>query len=93
MGRLLHGTFKLKIVSIRNVGYGDTDRYNAIIISTGENVSVKFKNMDKDLNLFVGKIGVFDGDNNDIQTDPKHRIDLSRPRESFDNPFITYTGE
>jgi len=88
MGKLLHGKFELKINSLRNGGYGETDRYNAVIVSTGEDVSVKFLNHGKDPAIFVGKTAIFDGDDNDIQTDPKEQINLSRPKKGFYNPLI-----
>ena len=87
MGKLLQGTLKLEIKSVRNTGSG-TDRYNAVVISTGESVSVKFINHGKDPHLFVGKAGTFDGYHNDIQTDPKKRINTSRSHGNFPNPFI-----
>jgi hypothetical protein len=87
MGELLHGTMKLKIESVRNTRR-DTDRYNATEISSGRKVSVRFKNHGKDPHTFVGKTGVFDGDDNDIQTDPQQRIDQKRSHGSFNNPFI-----
>jgi hypothetical protein len=88
MGELLHGQFKLRIESVRN-RRDITDRYNAVIISVGERVSVKFKNHGKDPQSFVGKIGIFDGDRNDIQLEPTENIDESRAWQSFENPFIT----
>ena len=93
MGKLLHGKFKLKITSIRNVGFGDTDRYNAVIVSTGENVSVKFLNHGKDPSVFVHETAIFDGDDNDIQTNPKERIDESRQKQGFHNPIIEKLSE
>jgi len=87
MGVLLHGRMKLKIESVRNTRR-KTDRYNAVDTSSGKRVSVRFKNHGNDPHIFVGKTGVFDGDDNDIQTDPEHRIDSSRPREGFNNPFL-----
>lgn len=87
MGKLLVGEMTLKIVSVRNKG-SDTDRYRAVDVSSGESVSVKFKNHGKDPHIFVGKTGTFDGNNNDIQTEPQKYIDTSRPHGHFHNPFF-----
>ena len=87
MGKLLYGRMKLKIISVRNTRK-DTDRYNAVIVDSGRNVSVRFKNHGNDPKIFVGKTAVFDGDDNDIQADPEFGIDSMRSKENFTNPFV-----
>ena len=89
MGNLLHGRFELKIKSVRNKGK-HTDRYNAIIVATGQEVSVKFANNGTDPIRYVGKTAFFDGDTNDIQDNPRMKINSerdSRDPETFINPF------
>jgi hypothetical protein len=87
MGKLLVGEMTLKIVSVRNTGSG-TDRYKAVDVSSGESVSVKFKNHGKDPHIYIGETGTFDGCNNDVQTEPQRCIDTSRPHGHFHNPFF-----
>jgi hypothetical protein len=89
MGNLLHGKFELRITSIRNRGK-HTDRYKAVIISTGQEVSVKFVNHDTDPYVFVGKTAFFDGNANDIQDNPHMYINPERDGRdpnTFVNPF------
>jgi hypothetical protein len=59
----------------------------AVNIKTNEEVSVKFKNRRPSSYDFVGKIGTFDGDKNDIQTDPNSPIDTSRQNQSFNEIY------
>ena len=90
MGNLLHGTFELEIKSVRNTRK-HTDRYNAIIVPTGQEVSVKFANHGTDPNIYVGKTAFFDGDTNDIQDNPRMYINSERDGrdpQTFLNPFI-----
>jgi hypothetical protein len=79
MGELVTGLYKLRIESVRNTG-STTDRYLAQIIEIkskgsdsadvrwGEQVTVKFAHNNNNPESFIGGIGTFDGDNNDIQT-------------------------
>ena len=77
MGNLLHREFELKIKSVRNTRE-HTDRYNAIIVPTGQEVSVKFANHGTNPNIYVGKTAFFDGDTNDIQDNPRMNINPER---------------
>jgi len=87
MGDLLYGDFKLKITSLRNPGR-DTDRYNATVVSSGQRVSVKFQNNGQKPETFIGRTAIFNGNDNDIQSDPEQNIDLRRANRNFNNPFV-----
>ena len=89
MGNLLYGEFELKITSVRNTRE-HTDRYNAIIVPTGQEVSVKFANHGTDPDIYVGKTALFNGDTNDIQDNPRMNINPERDGrdpKTFINPF------
>ena len=102
MGRLLTGYFTLEIINFRPPLNSQenpdlfTKRYEAKVIKTddtsvnpGDIVSVRMVHYDKPEDYF-GMTGDFDGDVNDIQTDIREAIDISRtdhPKESYINPF------
>jgi hypothetical protein len=103
MGRLLHGRFVLEIIELRpplNHQLDNPDehtaRYEARVIETvekdinlGDIVSVKMLHHGNH-HAYFGRIGIFDGDANDIQDNPAAAINMGRSGRdpmTFINPF------
>jgi hypothetical protein len=100
---LLHGNFTLKLIGLRPPLSDEsrnpnefTARYEAEVIKTdggvvqpGDLVSVKMLHHGHFCKYF-GKIGDFDGDVNDVQSDIDQKIDTARGNrdsETFINPW------
>jgi tetratricopeptide (TPR) repeat protein len=90
-GEFLDGQFRLRIIDIHNDRGNNVTRYIAENVHTGEIVSVKFRNRDKQPERYIGWIGDFDGNDNDIQTNPRGNIRTGRQGATFGNPFDPYS--
>jgi tetratricopeptide (TPR) repeat protein len=90
-GEFLDGQFRLRIIAIRNDSGNSVTRYIAENVRTGEIVSVKFRDCDKLPERYIGRIGDFDGNDNDIQTNPRGNIRTGRQGATFGNPFDPYS--
>jgi len=103
MGEFIFGKLELKILEVYQQGR-ISDRYVAevtglinkpndgITINLGDKVRVKFNNNGEQPENYLGKVAVFDGKKNDIQTNLE-KVKINRSGFRGDNPFITENND